>query len=93
MQLCSKAPSFAVKIVDLILKERIPVVSGPAKVSLIYLVNDLIQRSKIRQKTPPFYELFRPMLEETLVQILGLNAEKLEAQQKLEILKVVEVWR
>ena len=59
----------------------------------MYLANDLIQRSRIRQKGPPFWQLFKPHLEKCLTAMFGLQTGKLEAQQKLDILKVVDVWR
>ena len=48
IQICGKAPSFAQVLVSLIMTEKLPQASSSAQVSLIYLANDLIQRSKIR---------------------------------------------
>ena len=72
IQICGKAPSFAQVLVSLIMKERIPEAACSAQVSLIYLANDLIQRSKIRQKGSHFWKLFQPLLEDTLINMFGL---------------------
>ena len=61
--------------------------------SYIYLANDLIQRSKIKNQKPEFWSIFQPYLEEALTALLDVKSCKLDSQQKLDILKVIDVWK
>ena len=61
--------------------------------SYIYLANDLIQRSKIKNQKPEFWSIFQPHLEEALTALLDVKSCKLDSQQKLDILKVIDVWK
>lgn len=56
--------------------------------ALVYLANDLIQRSKIKGNTN-FWQIFKPELTQTLERLM-LKVNAIDSQA---ILKVVDVWK
>ena len=92
MQSCQKSQSFCPKLIE-IWKQRLATVSTDQQVSYIYLANDLIQRSKIKNQKPEFWTFFQEHLYEALTTLFSPKSCKLDTQQKIDILKVVDVWR
>ena len=92
MQSCQKSPSFCHTLIE-IWKERVVTVPSDQQVSYLYLANDLIQRSKIKNQKPEFWTFFQQHLQEALTALFNPKTCKLDSQQKLDILKVIDVWR
>ena len=74
-------------------KEHLAIVQPDQQVSYLYLANDLIQRSKIKNQKPEFWTYFKDHLYEALTTLFDPKTCKLDSQQKLDILKVIDVWR
>ena len=51
------------------------------------------QRSKIKNQKPEFYNFFQEHLDGALSALFDQKTCKLDSQQKLDILKVIDVWR